>query len=134
MVSAAMKAAGFTFADIRKWGGKIQTVSRPSHPDRREGIEKGTVNAVFDEGIKSWGQTVLDHGFRYLPIEGAMLSRLKALGYRAGVVPKSPFRGLIAVVPPFFFMGGRLVVRPDRRNDFPNALCEAIKLRQKSLP
>ncbi|HYT57342.1 MAG TPA: TAXI family TRAP transporter solute-binding subunit [Verrucomicrobiae bacterium] len=134
MVSAAMKAAGFTFADIRKWGGKIQTVSRPSHPDRREGIEKGTVNAVFDEGIKSWGQTVLDHGFRYLPIEGAMLSRLKALGYRAGVVPKSHFKGLIADVPTIDFSGWPMVVRADMPNDVAYALCEAIELRQKSIP
>ena len=82
MVSAALKAAGFTFADIRKWGGKIQAVARPSHPDRRDAIETGTVNAVFDEGIKSWGQSVLEHGFRYLPIEGAVLRKLKTMGYR----------------------------------------------------
>ena len=70
-VTAVMKAAGFTLADLRKWGGKIQSVSRPSHPDRRDAIQNGTVNAVFDEGIKSWGQTALDNGFVYLPIEGA---------------------------------------------------------------
>jgi hypothetical protein len=69
-VTAVMKAAGFSLADLRKWGGKIQSVSRPSHPDRREAIQNGSVNAVFDEGIKSWGQTALDGGFVYLPIEG----------------------------------------------------------------
>jgi len=134
MVSAAMKAAGFTFADIRKWGGKIQSVSRPSHPDRREGIEKGTVNAVFDEGIKSWGQTVLEHDFRYLPIEGGMLRKLKALGYRAGVVPKSHFKGLASDVPTIDFSGWPMVVRADMPNDVAYALCEAIELRQQSIP
>ncbi len=74
-VTAVMKAAGFTLADLRKWGGKIQSVSRPSHPDRRDAIQNGTVNAVFDEGIKSWGQTALDKGFVYLPIEGQVLKR-----------------------------------------------------------
>ena len=38
-VSAVMKAAGFTFADLRRWGGKIQSVTRPSHPDRRDAIQ-----------------------------------------------------------------------------------------------
>ncbi len=134
MVSAALKAAGFGFADIVKWGGKVQAVSRPSHPDRRDGIEKGTVNAVFDEGIKSWGQTVLDHGFRYLPIEGAVLKKLKALGYRPGVVPKSQFKGLGADVPTIDFSGWPMVVRDDMPDDVAYALCEAIELRRKAIP
>ena len=37
-VTAVMKAAGFTFADLRRWGGKIQSVTRPSHPDRRQAL------------------------------------------------------------------------------------------------
>ena len=59
-VSAVMKAAGFTFANLRQWGGKIQSVTRPSHPDRRAALEQGAINAVFDEGIKSWGQSAID--------------------------------------------------------------------------
>ena len=134
MVSAALKAAGFSFADILKWGGKIQAVSRPSHPDRRAGVEKGTVNAVFDEGIKSWGQTVLDHGFRYLPIEGTVLRKLKVLGYRPGVVPKLQFKGLAADVPTIDFSGWPMAVRADMANDVAYALCEAIERRRKSIP
>ena len=75
-VKAVMEAAGFTLADIEKWGGKIQSVSRPGHPDRRAAIENGTINAVLDEGIKRWGQTAVDHGFRYLPVEGEILERV----------------------------------------------------------
>ena len=66
---------------------------RPSHPDRRDAIQNGTVNAVFDEGIKSWGQTAVDSGFIYLPIEGQILKRLTAMGYQTSVVPKSRFKG-----------------------------------------
>jgi len=69
-VIAVIKAAGFTLTDVKKWGGKIQSVPRPSHPDRRDAIQNAAVNAVFDEGIKSWGQTAVDSGFIYLPIEG----------------------------------------------------------------
>jgi TRAP-type uncharacterized transport system substrate-binding protein len=134
MVTAALKAAGFTLADIRRWGGTIQAVSRPSHPDRRAAIEAGTVNAVFDEGIKSWGQTVLDHGFRYLPIEGPVLRQLKRAGYRAGLVPRSYFKGLPADVPTIDFSGWPMVVRADMKDDVAHALCEAIELRRKLIP
>src|SRR6185312_8054372 len=88
-VIAVMKAAGFTLADLKKWGGKVISVPRPSHPDRRDAIQNGTVNAVFDEGIKSWGQTAVDSGFVYLPIEGELLRRLAKIGYRTSVVPKA---------------------------------------------
>lgn len=32
-----------------------------SYQTRRAAIESDEVNAIFDEGIKSWGQTALDH-------------------------------------------------------------------------
>jgi TRAP-type uncharacterized transport system substrate-binding protein len=134
MVHAALKAAGFSIKDIRKWGGKIQAVSRPSHPDRRAGIDKGAINAVFDEGIKSWGQSALDKGFRYLPIEGPVLKRLKGMGYRAGFVPKSHFKGMDHDVPTIDFSGWPMVVRADMPNDVAYALCEAMEARAKVIP
>jgi TRAP-type uncharacterized transport system substrate-binding protein len=134
MVHSALKAAGFTMADVRRWGGKIQEVTRPSHPDRRAGIENGTINAVFDEGIKSWGQTALDHGFRYLPIEGAVLKRLKAMGYRRGILPKTYFKGMKGNIPTIDFSGWPMVVRADMPNDIAYALCEALEARRKVIP
>jgi TRAP-type uncharacterized transport system substrate-binding protein len=134
MVHSALKTAGFTVADLRQWGGKVQEVSRPSHPDRRAGIEKGTINAVFDEGIKSWGQTALDHGFRYLPIEGTVLKRLKAMGYRAGILPKTYFKGMKENIPTIDFSGWPMVVRADMPNDIAYALCEALEVRRKVIP
>jgi TRAP-type uncharacterized transport system substrate-binding protein len=134
MVHSALKAAGFTVAELRQWGGKVQEVSRPSHPDRRAGIEKGTINAVFDEGIKSWGQTALDHGFHYLPIEGAVLRRLKEMGYRPGVVPKTYFKGMKGNIPTIDFSGWPMVVHADMPNDIAYALCEALEVRRKVIP
>ena len=134
MVSAAIKAAGFTFADIVKWGGTIQAVSRPSHPDRRAAIEDGKVNAVFDEGIKSWGQSALDHGFRYLPIDGPVLKRLKIMGYRPAILSKSHFKGMTANLPTIDFSGWPMVVRPDMPTEVAYALCEGIEARRREIP
>jgi TRAP-type uncharacterized transport system substrate-binding protein len=134
MVYSALKAAGFTFADIRKWEGKIQEVTRPSHPDRRAGIEDGSINAVFDEGIKSWGQTAFDHGFQYLPIEGAVLRNLKKMGYRPAVLSKTYFKGMKNSIPTIDFSGWPMVVRADMENDIAYALCEALELRRNVIP
>ncbi len=133
-VVAVMKAAGFTLADLRKWRGQVISVPRPSHPDRRDAIQNGTVNAVFDEGIKSWGQTAVDNGFIYLPIEGEVLKRLSTMGYRTSVVPKSRFKGMARDVPTVDFSGWPMVVHADLPNDVAYALCEAIEKRRKLLP
>jgi len=133
-VAAVMRAAGFSLGDIRKWGGRIQSAARPSHPDRRAAIENGTINAVFDEGIKSWGQTVVDHGFRYLPVDGEALARLKAMGYRPSVVPKARFRGMAEDVETVDFSGWPMVVRADMPEEVAYALCEAIEARKDLIP
>jgi TRAP-type uncharacterized transport system substrate-binding protein len=133
-VASVIKAAGFTVADVRKWGGKIQSVSRPSHPDRRAAIENGTINAVFDEGIKSWGQTAVDHGFRYLPVDGETLKRMVEMGYRPSVVSKSRFQGMAEDVQTLDFSGWPMVVHADMPDDVAYALCEAIDARKELMP
>src|SRR5438093_2334886 len=133
-VTAVMKAAGFTLTDIKKWGGKIQSVPRPSHPDRRAAIENGTIDAVFDEGIKSWGQTALDQGFRYLPVNGEILQRLMAIGYRPSVMSRSRFQGLPEEVKTVDFSGWPMVVHAEMADEVAYALCEAIEARKDLIP
>jgi TRAP-type uncharacterized transport system substrate-binding protein len=133
-VAATLRAAGFSLADIRKWGGKIHSVPRPSDPGRRAAIQSGAVNAVFDEGIKSWGQTAIDNGFRYLPVDGAVLRSLKALGYRPSVMSRCGFRAIDGDVQTVDFSGWPMIVRADMTNEVAYALCEAIELRRKVIP
>jgi TRAP-type uncharacterized transport system substrate-binding protein len=133
-VSATLAAAGFTLTDIQKWGGRIYSVSRPSDPARIASIESGEVNAIFDEGIKSWSQTALDHSFCFLPVEGTILRRLVALGYRPTVMPKSRFQGLPKDIPTIDFSGWPMIVRADMADDVAYALCEAIEKRKELMP
>jgi len=133
-VAAVMRAAGFTFAELRKWGGKIHLASRPSDPVRRATIENGTVNAIFDEGIKSWAGTALEHGFRFLPVEGAVLKKLVAMGYRPSVMPKSRFHGMTEDIPTIDFSGWPMIVRADMPDEAAYAICEAIEKRKEVIP
>ena len=109
-------------------------MSRPSHPDRRAAIDNGTIDAVFDEGIKSWGQTAVDQGFRYLPVEGKVLERLTAMGYRRSVVSKSRFQGMTDDVNTVDFSGWPMVVRADMPDEVAYALCESIAARKDLIP
>lgn len=133
-VGLVMKAAGFTLADIRRWRGKIQSVPRPSDPDRTAAIEQGAVNAVFDEGVKSWGQAALNHGFHFLPVEEKILNRVVAMGYRRVVLSKSQFQGMREDIEAVNFSGWPMVVHADMPDDVAYALCEAIEARKNVLP
>jgi len=133
-VAAVMGAAGFSFSDLRRWGTKLHSAPRPSDPSRRKGIETGTINAIFDEGIKSWGKTALEHGFRFLPIDGTLLKKMKALGYRPATMTKARFSGLTEDLQTIDFSGWPMIVRADMANKVAYALCEAIEKRQDLIP
>ena len=133
-VAAVMRAAGFSFADLRKWGGKIHLASRPSDPARRASIESGTVNAIFDEGIKSWSRTALENGFRFLPVEGAVLRTMTAMGYRPADMSKSRFPGMTQDVTTLDFSGWPMIVRADMPDEAAYAICEAIEKRKEVIP
>jgi TRAP-type uncharacterized transport system substrate-binding protein len=133
-VAEVLRAAGFTLEDIRRWGGEIHLASRPSDPARRAGIENGEVNAVFDEGIKSWARTALENGFRFLPVEGSILKHMAALGYRSARMTKAQFPGIRAEVQTLDFSGWPMIVRADMPNDIAYALCETIDRRKDVMP
>ena len=133
-VAAVMRAAGFTFAELRKWGGKVHLASRPSDPARRASIENGTVNAIFDEGIKSWARTALENGFRFLPVEGAVLKSMVAMGYRPTTMPKSRFHGMAEDITTIDFSGWPMIVRADMPDEAAYPICEAIEKRKDVIP
>jgi TRAP-type uncharacterized transport system substrate-binding protein len=133
-VARVMEAAGFTFAELARWGGKIHLAPRPSDSARRASIENGTVNAVFDEGIKSWARTALANGFRFLPLEGAVLERMVAMGYRPAVMSESRFPGMAGDITTIDFSGWPMIVRADMPDDVAYALCESIAKRKEVIP
>lgn len=133
-VAEVMRAAGFTLEDIRRWGGEIHLANRPSDPARRAGIESGAVNAIFDEGIKSWARTALENGFRFLPVEGSILKHMVAMGYRPTLMPKSRFPGMAADVRTIDFSGWPMIVRTDMPDGVAYALCESIEKRKAAMP
>jgi len=133
-VNAMLAAAGFSFDDIRAWGGSIHPVSRPSHPDRAKMIEAGEVNAVFDEGILSWGQFAVERGFRILPVEGAVRDRLVAAGFDTITVEPRRIPALGAPVTSVDFSGWPMIVHAEMEDDIAYALCEAIEARKLAIP
>ena len=97
-------------------------------------IDRGEVNAVFDEGILSWGQYAIERGFRILPIEGAVRARVTEAGY--SVIDATPKRlpALPHPVPSVDFCGWPMIVHRDMPDALAYAICEAIEARKLVIP
>jgi hypothetical protein len=133
-VTTAINAAGCSLDDIRAWGGSIQTVPRPSDPRRSDAIAQGAIDAIFDEGVLSWGKFALERGFRFLPIEGALRERVTKAGYDMINVTAERVPGLKAPVTSIDFSGWPMVVHQDMPDEVAYAICEAIEARRDLIP
>ena len=94
VINRILKAHGFSFDDIRKWGGKVLRVQSPSDPARAEHLRSGKVHAVFDEGIKTWGALALESGMKFLPVRDDVLSKMRRLGFGGAPLTRTAFANL----------------------------------------
>jgi TRAP-type uncharacterized transport system substrate-binding protein len=77
-IAAMLKAHGLKLDSF----GKVELVERPSNPRRRDGIVSGEINMVIDEGLDSWGEVAVKHGFVFLPFSKKALVKLERYGFR----------------------------------------------------
>jgi TRAP-type uncharacterized transport system substrate-binding protein len=91
VINQILKAHGFSFDDIKKWGGKVLRVQSPSDPARTEHLRSGKVHAVFDEGIKTWGALALESGMKFLPVRDDVLKKMQGLGFGGAPLTRTAF-------------------------------------------
>jgi TRAP-type uncharacterized transport system substrate-binding protein len=112
-IDEVLKRYGLTVGEIEKWGGKILRVSNPSSKERRRQIENGEVDAVFDEGLKSWGAQALQSGMRLLLLNDAVLRRLERIGYTRAPITAQDYPGVRQTIDTVDFSGWLLFCHCD---------------------
>jgi TRAP-type uncharacterized transport system substrate-binding protein len=93
-IEELLKAYGMSFREIERWGGKVIEAPNPSGLERRDHIDSGKADAVFDEGIKSWGQQALDAGMRFLPINDAAARHMQKIGFPSATLTREHYSKL----------------------------------------
>ena len=91
VIEEILKTYGIRLSDIERWGGKVMEASSPSSPERRIAIRSGTADAVFDEGVKSWGATALDAGMRFLPVDEEVLHQIEKIGFPSALLTRKHY-------------------------------------------
>jgi TRAP-type uncharacterized transport system substrate-binding protein len=133
-IEEVLGAYGFSFRDIEKWGGKILEAPNPSGPERRNHIQSGKADAVFDEGVKSWGATALDAGMRFLPINGAAQRHMERLGFPSAMLTRRHYPKLDSDIETVDFSGWTFFCHAELPSSVAYNMAKAVDLSHGQIP
>jgi hypothetical protein len=133
-IEEVLKAYGVSFRDIEKWGGEILEAPNPSGPDRRDHIESGKADAVFDEGVKSWGPTALDAGMRFLPINPAAGRHMEQIGFPSAMLTRKHYDKLECDIETVDFSGWTFFCHADLPPGIAYNMAKAVDLCHQQIP
>lgn len=125
---------GFELSTLTSWGGTQQLNGPPGDRRRLAEIEAGTVDLVFDEGIRGWLPTALAHDLQVIELEPEILDKMRAIGWRTAVLPKRRFPELERDVQVIDYSGWPLYTRASLPDDVAYRVCEAIAQRAEEIP
>jgi TRAP-type uncharacterized transport system substrate-binding protein len=142
VLDSVLAAAGFSVADVERWGGGIHYESGFDAPERSgfdsparlEDAKNGTINAIFDEAIVRWLTPALRQGMRALPLGATTVRNLERIGFRRNVLDRATYPLLEADVETIDFSGFAVFVRDDAPDELVTAICAGLDLRSARIP
>jgi TRAP-type uncharacterized transport system substrate-binding protein len=133
-IEEVLKAYGTSFRDVESWGGKVMEASSPSSKDRKDHIQSGQADAVFDEGVKSWGQTALDAGMRFLPINEAAERHMRRIGFPSAMLTRLHYPHLDEDIKTVDFSGWTFFCHADLPASIAYGMAKAVDLCHEQIP
>jgi TRAP-type uncharacterized transport system substrate-binding protein len=124
---------GFSLDDIVSWGGEIHH-DTGIPPFRLPRVERGEIDANFDEAIPTFGKQALELGMRFLPVEEDALKRLEAIGIPRAVIGRDEYPQMVADVPTINFSGWPIFCLDSLPDATARAFCEALEARSDRIP
>jgi TRAP-type uncharacterized transport system substrate-binding protein len=134
IVNEVLSAAGFSLADVVSWGGGVRyDAGLPKSPTRLGAVQRGEVDAIFDEAVHSWLNLALASGMRILPLGESLLDRLEDLGLRRGVLSRRRYPKLNNDVSTLDFSGFPVYTHADVPESLVTSICSALEARRGSI-
>jgi len=133
-IEEVLKAYVASFREIERWGGKIMEAPNPSGAVRRDHIESGTADTVFDEGVKSWGERALDAGMRFLPINDAAARHMQKIGFPSAMLTPEHYPKLESAIRCVDFSGWTFFCHADLPASVAYDMAQAIDLCHERIP
>lgn len=134
MVDVVLRAHGLSLDDIRAWGGEVSADQpMPNHPSRIGRLQRGEIDAIFDEGVVMWADQVTAAGATFLPLSPHHLEVLQAQGFRRALIEKSRYPSLPADVPAVDYSGWPIYCRTDTPGALIEQFCQAMVSRREDI-
>src|SRR5262245_20907157 len=133
-IEQVLKAYGMSFRDIERWGGKVMEASSPSSRDRQDHIESGKADAVFDEGVTSWGPWALDAGMRFLPINAAAERHMQKIGFPGAMLTRDHYPKLDEDIRTIDFSGWTFFCHAGLPAEIAYNMAKCVDLCHKQIP
>jgi TRAP-type uncharacterized transport system substrate-binding protein len=134
VIEEVLKAYGLRLADIESWDGKVMEAPSPSSAGRIDGIRSGEANAVFDEGVKSWGSLALRCGMRFLPIDDAVLRKMERIGFPRAALTCAHYPEMEQDIQTVDFSGWTYFCHAALSSDIAYAMAKAVDLCHAQIP
>ena len=83
VVKEVLSAAHFSLDDVVSWGGQVRyDPGLPNSPTRLGAVQRGEVDMIIDEAVRSWIDAATESDMGVLPLDEPLLERLEGLGFR----------------------------------------------------
>jgi len=133
-IEEVLKAYGMSLRDIERWGGKVMEAPSPSSEERMQAIHTGNADAVFDEGVKSWGALALDAGMRFLPINGVAERHMAKIGFPSAMLMRKHYPKLERDIRCVDFSGWTFFCHADLPSQIAYDMAKSVDLCHKQIP
>jgi len=129
LVNEVLKVHGFSFGDIRSWGGHVY-YDQPMPNARLDRARSGELEAIFDEAVHQWVAPLDDMGWHFLPIDEDRLARLATQGFKRGTIEKALYPTLPADIPTVDFSGWPIFTHAEAPDLLITNFCAALEARK----
>ena len=135
IVNHVLDAAGFSLDDIVSWGGQVRYDAGMAYGSNRIGaMQRGEIDAIFDEGASAWGNMALELGMNFLSLDESMLARLETIGLRRGLIQRKCFPKLGADIPTLDFSGWPIYTHRETPDAMVADFCRALEESKGRIP
>jgi TRAP-type uncharacterized transport system substrate-binding protein len=133
--NCVLAAYGMSLEDIASWGGKlVPSEGLPNARDRIGAVERGEVDALWDEALPMFASRALELGMRFLAIDEPQLKALEADGLKRAMITRQEFPGLPEDVPTLDFSGWPIFCLESAPEEMIYKFCEGLEARKDRIP
>lgn len=129
LANEVLKAHGFSFSDIRAWGGSV-SYDQPMPNARLGRVKSGELEAIFDEALNQWANKADEVGMRFLPIDEDHIVKLEKQGFKQGFIKKSLYPNLPSDISTVDFSGWPIFAHIEAPDVLITNFCAALEKRK----